>query len=156
MNLLRVYARCRTELGYRLAQQLFRVSWCLRQPRLWRWMEGRFARQAAAGDAQAQAFYGHILLFRGQGLAAREEGVRLLRLAADAGQAGAAYQLGMQALQGNLQQAPDGPEACRRLEQALKAGHPLAAYQLARLFREGAPGLAADTDLAAEYARQAG
>ncbi len=156
MNLLGFYARCRTWLGYRLARRLFRISWCLRQPQLWRWMEGRFARQAALGDAAAQAFYGHILLFRGQGLAAKEEGLRLLRLAADAGQAGAAYQLGVQALQGSLQRAPDGLEARHRWEQALAGGHPLAARQLARLFDEGAAGVIADADLAAQYARQAG
>ena len=40
---------------------------------------------AALGDVKAQSFYGHILYFRGQGFGARQEGARLLRLAAEAG-----------------------------------------------------------------------
>ena len=107
------YWRLRAACGYALARYLFRWSWLLRQPRAWRWMEGQFARMAHLGDGGAQDFYGHVLLFRGQGLGAREEGLRLLRLAADQGQAKAAFQLGVQALKGDLAHAPDALEARR-------------------------------------------
>lgn len=74
--------RLKARLGYGVARKLFHQSWCVRQPRIWGWMEGQFARMSNLGDTGAQSFYGHILAFRGQGLGAREEGVRLLRLAA--------------------------------------------------------------------------
>lgn len=140
----RLYWRLRARLGYTVARLLLRFEAVVRQPRAWRWMEGQLARMAGLGDARARDFYGHLLLFRGQGLGAREEGLRLLRLAAAQGQAKAAYQLGVQALKGGLQQVPDATEALRWWQQAADAGHPLAALRLAELLREGAPGVPAD------------
>ena len=139
-----IYWRLRARLGYLLARRLFHSNWLLRQPRVWRWMEGQFARMANLGDAAAQDFYGHLLLFRGQGLGAREEGLRLLRLAAAQGRLKAAFQLGVQALQGSAQHPPDAVAAAGYWRQAAAGGHPLAARRLAELLREGAPGLAAD------------
>jgi TPR repeat protein len=144
--------RLRAALGYCLARRLFHWPWLLRQPRAWQWMQGQYARQAKLGDVPAQSFYGHILLFRGQGLGAREEGLRLLRLAAEGGDGKAAYQLGVQALQGDARQAPDGQAAAHWWALAVAAGHPLAATRLSRLYREGAPGLAADPERAERYA----
>ena len=80
----------RARLGYWLARRLFHLPAALRQPRLWQWMQGQYGRMANLGDSTAQSFYGHILLFRGQGLGAREEGLRLLRLAANGGDGKAA------------------------------------------------------------------
>ena len=60
----------RARLGYLLARRLFHWPWLVKQPRAWSWMQGQFARMAALGDVQVQSFYGHLLLFRGQGLAA--------------------------------------------------------------------------------------
>ena len=80
-----MFLRLKARVSYWLARRLFHWSWLVRQPRGWSWMEGQFARMANLGDVGAQSFYGHILAFRGQGLGAREEGVRLLRLAALAG-----------------------------------------------------------------------
>ena len=71
----------RARLGYLLARRLLGWPWLVKQPRAWQWMQGQFSRMAALGDVAAQSFYGHLLLFRGQGLGAREEGMRLLRLA---------------------------------------------------------------------------
>ncbi len=139
-----LYWRLRARAGYMAARLLLRSDALVRQPRAWRWMEGQFARMAGLGDARAQDFYGHLLLFRGQGLGAREEGLRLLRLAAAQGQAKAAFQLGVQAFKGGLQRAPDAAEALRWWQQAADAGHPLAALRLAELLREGAPGVPAD------------
>ena len=114
-------------------------------------MEGQFARMANLGDTRAQSFYGHILAFRGQGLGAKEEGVRLLRLAALSGDAKAAYQVGVFSLAGSLGKTPDAAEAARWWTMAVKAGHPLAAHKLAMLYQEGGPGLLADPQLARLY-----
>lgn len=151
----RLLWRLRARLGYWLARRLFHWPWVMRQPRAWQWMQGQYGRMANLGDTSAQSFYGHILLFRGQGLGAREEGLRLLCLAAAGGDGKAAYQLGVQALQGNTRQAPDGQEAVRYWTQALAAGHPLAASRLSQLYRDGAPGVATDSTLAERYAAQA-
>ncbi|MBC9249780.1 hypothetical protein A9179_05780 [Pseudomonas alcaligenes] len=149
--LWRIRARC----GYWLARRLLGWGWLVRQPRAWAWMQGQYARMAALGDVPAQSFYGHLLLFRGHGLGAREEGLRLLREAAKAGDGKAAYQVGQSALVGDTRQAADAAEAARWWQLAAAAGHPLAAQRLARLYREGGPGLAADAQLAEQFARQA-
>lgn len=105
--------RLRARLSYWLARRLFHWPRLMRQPRVWRWMEGQFARMANLGDVSAQSFYGHILTFRGQGLGAREEGIRLMRLAATAGDGKAAYQMGVISLAGDTRNAPDPVEAAR-------------------------------------------
>lgn len=89
------------------------------------------------------------------GFGAREEGLRLLRLAASAGDGKAAYQLGVQALKGDSRQAPDALAASRHWAQAAEAGHPLAARKLAELYRDGGPGLAPDSERAEHYAQRA-
>jgi len=147
--------RLRARLTYTLARRLFHCSWLLKQARAWRWMEGQFARMANLGDVAAQSFYGHILLFRGQGLGARDEGIRLLRLAAGAGDGKSAYQLGVLSLSGDSRQAPDVGEAARYWRLAADAGHPVAAQRLAELYCVGAPGLPADAERAARYGARA-
>ena len=114
-------------------------------------MEGQFARMANLGSTSAQSFYGHILAFRGQGMGAREEGVRLLRLAALSGDAKAAYQVGVFSLAGTLSKTPDAAEAARWWTMAAKAGHPLAGHKLAVLYQQGGPGLMADPQMARLY-----
>ncbi|MBM7059705.1 sel1 repeat family protein [Pseudomonas sp. UL073] len=147
--------RLRARLGYLCARRMLHWSWCVRQPRVWHWMQGQFARMAALGDPAVQCFYGHLLLFRGQGLGAREEGIRLLRLAATAGDAKAGYQLGVLSLAGDSRQAPDGLEAARWWRLAADAGHPLASRRLAELYRDGGHGQAVDPTLAERYAARA-
>jgi TPR repeat protein len=147
--------RLRARLGYVLARQLFHWSWWVKQPRGWRWLEGQFARMASLGDVAAQSFYGHILLFRGQGLGAREEAIRLLRLAAIGGDGKAAYQLGVLSLAGDSRQAVDAVQAAHWWSIAAAAGHPLAAQRLADLYRDGAGGLPVDAELSARYAGRA-
>ncbi len=134
-----MFLRLKSRLGYWWARRLFRWSWCVRQPRVWQWMEGQFARMANLGDVGAQSFYGHILTFRGVGLGAREEGVRLLRLAALAGDGKAAYQVGVISLAGTASKAPDPAEAARWWGMAAKAGHPLAAIKLEELASRSTP-----------------
>ncbi|MDG9928453.1 MULTISPECIES: sel1 repeat family protein [unclassified Pseudomonas] len=147
--------RLRAWIGYWVARRLFRWSWMVRQPRAWAWVQGQFARMAAQGHVPAQSFYGHLLLFRGQGFGAREEGLRLLRLAAEGGDGKAAYQIGVQYLAGDSRQAPDAAEAARWWERAAELGHPLAAQRLAQLYRDGGDGLAPDAALAERFARRA-
>jgi len=125
--------RLKARVGYWLARRLFHWSWFVRQARGWAWLEGQFSRMANLGDVDAQSFYGHILTFRGQGLGAREEGVRLLRLAALAGDGKAAYQIGVISLAGTTSKAPDPVEAARWWTLAAKAGHPLAEIKLKAL-----------------------
>jgi TPR repeat protein len=142
----------RARLGYLLARRLFHWPWLVKQPRFWRWMEGQFARMANLGHRPAQSFYGHILLFRGQGLGARNEGRRLLMLAAKAGDAKAAYQLGVLSLKEDVLEAADAQQAVTWLTLAAQAGHPAAAFRLSSLYRTGAPGVAADQQLAEHFA----
>ena len=78
--------------------------------------------------------------------------MRLLRLAASAGDAKSAYQVGVSSLAGDSRQAPDAGEAARCWKMAADAGHPLAAQRLAELYRQGgASGLPADAEQAAHY-----
>lgn len=149
------YWRLRARAGYFLARRLFHWSWLMRKPRAWQWMQGQYARMAGLGDRSAQSFYGHLLLFRGQGLGAREEGLRLLRLAAQAGDGKSAYQLGVQCLAGDTRQAADATQAAHWWALAAAAGHPLASRRLAELYRDGGTGLEADPGLAEHYARRA-
>ena len=125
-----MFLRLKARASYWLARRLFHWPWLVRQPRGWRWLEGQFARMANLGDVGAQSFYGHILLFRGVGLGAREEGVRLRRLAALAGDGKAAYQMGVISLSGSVSKAPDPSEAAKWWTMAAKAGHPLAEVKL--------------------------
>lgn len=147
--------RLRAWIGYWVARRLLRWGWPARQPPLWSWMEGQFSRLAATGDTKAQSYYGHILLFRGQGRGARQEGRRLLRLAAEAGDAKSAYQLGSLSIAGELDSPANAVEAARWWQLAAAGGHPLANHRLAELYRTGAAGLPADQTLAQQYAEQA-
>jgi len=134
-----VFWRLKARAGYWLARRLFHWPWFVRQPRGWHWLEGQLARMANLGDVDAQSFYGHILTFRGQGLGAREEGIRLLRLAGLAGDAKAAYQMGVISLAGSPSKAADAAQAARWWALAAKAGHPLAEVKLAQLNQSSTP-----------------
>lgn len=143
--------KLRARMGYFAARKLMGSRWAVRQPKLWRWMEGQFARMASLGNSSAQSFYGHILLFRGQGYGAKREGIRFLRLASEAGDAKAAYQMGVVSLSEDAKHGPDGNEAARWWSLAAEAGHPLAASRLAQLYASGGHGLKADPQQAERY-----
>src|SRR6218665_1151442 len=123
------YWRLKARVGYFVARRLLRWPALVKQPRVWAWMEGQFSRMAALDDVAAQSFYGHLLLFRGRGFGAREEGIRLLGKAAAGGDAKSAYQLGVISLTGDTRNAPDGVAAATWWRQAADAGHPLAAHR---------------------------
>ncbi len=147
--------RLRAGIGYWIARRLFHWRWVMRQPRAWAWMEGQFSRMAAQGHVPAQSFYGHILLFRGQGFGAREEGLRLLRLAAEGGDGKAAYQVGVQCLAGDSRHPADASAAARWWGRAAELGHPLAAQRLGQLYLDGGPNLTPDASLAERFFRSA-
>lgn len=151
MILLKIRAR----VSYWIARKLMGSRWAVQQPKLWRWMEGQFSRLAGIGDTKAQSFYGHILLFRGQGYGAKKEGIRLLRLAAEAGDAKAAYQMGVVSLSEDATHGPDGAQAAYWWQRAVEAGHPLAATRLSQLYAAGGHGLAPDKQQAEHYKEKA-
>ena len=145
----------KASIGYWVARRLMRFPRLVKNPKLWHWMEGQFARKAQLGSTSAQSFYGHILLYRGQGFGAKQEGVRLLKLAAHSGDAKSAYQLGVLAFKGDMTHAPEPLEAVKWWELAAESGHALAAKRLSDLYTSGAVGVAIDLPKAAHYSSQA-
>lgn len=136
-----IFAKLRAQVGYAIARKLFNQRWAVENPRIWQWMQERFARMSSFDDVQARAFYGHVLLHRGQGVGAKNEGLRLLRLAAEAGDAKAAYQVGVECLAGSLNEPADALQAAHWWELAGRAGHPLALRGLLGLYEQGGPQL---------------
>ena len=147
--------KIRAHVGYLFARKLMSARWAVQQPKMWRWMEGQFSRMAAIGNPKAQSFYGHILLFRGQGFGARQEGIRLLRLAAEKGDAKAAYQMGLISLSEDATHGPDATKAAHWWALAAEAGHPLAATRLAQLYAAGGHGLERNIIKAEQYRARA-
>lgn len=141
-----ILAKWRVKVGYTVARKLFNQRWAVENQRIWLWMQERFARMSHYDDVAARAFYGHVLLHRGQGLAAQNEGLRLLRLAAKAGDAKSAYQLGVQCLKGSLNEPANALQAVHWWELAGQADHPLALKRLLELYEEGGPQLAPSAD----------
>ena len=69
-----LFAKLRAQVGYAVARKLFNQRWAVDNQRVWQWMQERFARMSEYADVAARAFYGHVLLHRGQDLAAKNEG----------------------------------------------------------------------------------
>ncbi len=138
-----LFAKLRTQVGYSIARKLFNKRWAVEHQRIWQWMQERFASMSRYDDVQARAFYGHVLLHRGQGLAAKNEGLRLLRLAAEAGDEKSAYQLGVHSLAGTLTEPANAVQAAHWWELAGRAGHPVALKRLLELYEQGGPELPA-------------
>ncbi len=149
-----LFAKLRTQIGYSIARKLFNQRWAVENQRIWQWMQARFARMSGYDDRDARAFYGHVLLHRGQGVAAKSEGLRLLRLAAEAGDAKSAYQLGVHSLAGSLTEPANALKTAHWWELAGRAGHPLALQRLQQLYEEGGPQLEASPADAQRIAQQ--
>lgn len=149
-----LFAKLRAQVGYAVARKLFNQRWAVENQRVWVWMQERFARMSSYDDVAARAFYGHVLLHRGQGLAAQNEGLRLLRLAAEAGDAKSAYQVGVQCLKGSLNEPANALQAVHWWELAGQAGHPLALQRLLELYEEGGPQLPASAEDAQRIKQQ--
>jgi len=123
-----MWAVLRAKFGYWLARRLFGQRWAQQNPKVWEWMQNQYVRMANTGHSEAQAFYGHLLYHKGQGKAAKYEGLRYLRLAAEQGDAKAAYQVGMHFLK-----EADTTQAKRWFEMAEQLEHPMAEVQLDKL-----------------------
>ena len=149
-----LFAKLRAQVGYAIARKLFNQRWAVENQRVWQWMQERFARMSSYDDVQARAFYGHVLLHRGQGLGAKNEGLRLLRLAADAGDSKSAYQLGLESLNGSLNEPANALQAAHWWEIAGRAGHPLALKRLLELYEQGGPQLPASAEDAQRIKQQ--
>lgn len=126
-----LWAKIKAIIGYWFARRLFNQRWAVSNEKLWAWMQGQFSRKAALGDVAAQSFYGHLLLFKGQGFGAKQEAIRLLKQAANGGDAKAAFQLGQCYYTGSMQCNEDKEEARQWWEKAQSLGHPLAETKLA-------------------------
>ena len=118
-------------------------------------MQTQFSRMATYDDVAARAFMATIVA-QGQGMGARNEGVRLLRLAAQAGDAKSAYQLGVYSLQDNIHQAGDPQQAADWFELALQHGHPAAGIKLLELYAEDGPAQTSDAKKAERIRQQLG
>ena len=149
-----LFAKLRAQIGYSIARKLFNQRWAVENQRIWAWMQERFARMSRYDDVEARAFYGHVLLHRGQGLGAKNEGLRLLRLAAQAGDAKSAYQLGLESLTDSLNKPADALQAAHWWEIAGRAGHPVALRRLLELYENGGPQLPASADDAQRIKQQ--
>ena len=149
-----LFSKLRAQIGYAVARKLFNQRWAVENKRIWQWMQERFARMSSYDDVSARAFYGHVLLHRGQGLADKNEWLRFLRLAAEAGDAKSAYQLGLQSLTGSLNQPADALQAAHWWELAGRAGHPLALQRLLQLYEQGGPQLPASAEDALRIKQQ--
>lgn len=148
--------KLRAKLTYWLARRLFRQRWAVENDSVWEWMQGQFSRMAAFEDVPARSFYGHLLLHKGQGQAARNEGVRLLRLAAQGGDAKSAYQLGGYCLEAGDGKTPDPQQAADWFELALQLEHPLAADKLLQLYGETGPAETVNAKKAEQVRARAG
>ena len=149
-----LFAKLRAQVGYAIARKLFNQRWAVENQRVWQWMQERFARMSSYDNVQARSFYGHVLLHRGQGLGAKNEGLRLLRLAADAGDSKSAYQLGLESLNGSLNEPANALQAAHWWEIAGRAGHPLALKRLIELYEQGGPQLPASAEDAQRIKQQ--
>lgn len=151
-----MFWKWRAKLGYWIARRLFNQRWAVENDALWEWMQTQFARMAGYDDAVARAFYGHLLLHKGQGMGARNEGVRLLRLAAQAGDAKSAYQLGMYSLQDSIHHAADPQQAADWFELAMQHQHPAAGIKLLQLYGAEGPEQTRDDKKAQRVRQQLG
>ncbi|MDF3838399.1 tetratricopeptide repeat protein, partial [Cupriavidus basilensis] len=101
---------------------------------------GWLRKAAAAGDARAHFLLGKAAFQGGVGSAGApdaEAAWRHLTLAAEAGNTGAAYYLGL-LYRGGYGRAPDPAAAARWFGVAAEAGVPQAMFMLANAYREGA------------------
>lgn len=148
---MRGLMRLLAPLLFWLAYGLFR-SKLLRSSRRKHDLVMKLFRFAADNDSRrALSVYGHLLHFRGDGLANRIQGALYLERAADKGDAKACYQLGRICEQGFEHRFP--PDAARALHyyrRAAEQRHPLALRRLIEVYRDGDLGQAPD---AAEASR---
>ncbi|MFC6671779.1 tetratricopeptide repeat protein [Marinobacterium aestuariivivens] len=103
----------------------------------------RFA--ADNGSRRALSVYGHLLHFRGEGIANRIQGALYLERAAGMGDARACYQMGRISEQGFEHRfSPDPVRALHYYRLAAQQRHPLALRRLVEVYRDGGLGQTPD------------
>lgn len=113
-------------------------------------------RLAADNDSRrALSVYGHLLHFRGEGVANRIQGAIYLQRAAAQGDTKALYQMGRIYEQGYEHYFPvNAQKAVAAYRQAAQQGHPLALKRMANLYAEGGLGESPDPVQHARWQQQ--
>ncbi|WP_240476497.1 tetratricopeptide repeat protein [Marinobacterium rhizophilum] len=114
-----------------------------------------FRLAADNGHRRALSVYGHLLHFRGDGIANRVQGAIYLQLAADKGDSKACYQMGRIFEQGFEHRfVADTAKALHYYRRAAEQQHPLALRRLADVYRDGELGQAVDLETAQRWEAQ--
>ncbi|MBV1790083.1 sel1 repeat family protein [Marinobacterium sp. D7] len=137
-----------------LAPLLFWIAYGLFRSRVWRGSRRRhtlamklFRLAADNGNRRALSVYGHLLHFRGEGVANRIQGAIYLQRAAEKGDVKALYQMGRIHEQGFEHHFGIEPaQAVQAYRRAAELGHPLAVKRMVELCREGGLGLSPDAE----------
>lgn len=137
-----------------LAYGLFRLRLLQSSRRKHNLVMKLFRLAADNGSRRALSVYGHLLHFRGDGIASRIQGAIYLERAADKGDARAGYQMGRICEQGFEHRfPPDNRRALHYYRLAGEQGHPLAVQRLFEVYRDGGLGERPDAGEAERWAR---
>ena len=123
-------------LGW-LAFQLFRFPLFKKSQIKHRLVMKLFRYAADNGSVRALSVYGHLLLFRGEGVTNRIQGVIYIERAADKGDSKAAYQMG-KIFEEGYQNYPVNPDkAVKYYRKSADSGHMLAIRRLVDVYNNG-------------------
>lgn len=139
-------------LVFKLANLIFHSPVGRRSKWRHEWVMRLFRYAADHHNQSAQSVYGHLLFFRGDGPASREQGGRYLEMAAKQGDVKAHYQLARIYELGALQRFPrDAAQALSHYQVAAEQGHPLALKRLVEVYQQGELEQPVDQDKAAYW-----
>ncbi|GGO82113.1 hypothetical protein GCM10011348_22730 [Marinobacterium nitratireducens] len=148
---MRLLMKLVAPLIFWLAYGLFRSKLLRSSRRKHDWVMKLFRFAADNDNRRALSVYGHLLHFRGDGIANRIQGALYLERAADKGDAKACYQMGRICEQGFEHRFPsDAVRALHYYRRAAELKHPLALRRLIDVYRDGELGQTPDS---AEVAR---
>ncbi len=152
---MRLLMKVMAPVVFWLAYGIFRMRW-LKASRHRHLLAMKLFRLAADnGHRRALSVYGHLLHFRGDGIANRVQGAIYLQLAADKGDSKACYQMGRIFEQGFEHRfVADTAKALHYYRRAAEQQHPLALRRLADVYRDGELGQAVDLETAQRWEAQ--
>nr|WP_067286613.1 tetratricopeptide repeat protein [Marinobacterium profundum] len=149
---MRLLMRALSPLVFWLAYGIFRMRWLKSSRRRHRLAMELFRLAADHGHCRALSVYGHLLHFRGDGIANRIQGAIYLQQAADKGDSKACYQMGRIFEQGFEHHfPPDLAKSLHYYRLAAEQQHPLAVRRLADVYRKGELGQSADPHAAKRW-----
>lgn len=120
-----------------IAFQLFRFPWFKKSRLKHRLVMKLFRYAAEYGSVRALSVYGHLLFFRGEGMANRVQGALYIERAADKGESKAAYQMG-KIFEEGYQNYPVNPDrAVKYYSVSAQTGHILAIRRLVDVYSNG-------------------